>query len=376
MGKKYKKLSLFIILTIIAGSLTCSCQRNVLPEIFDSEDVNSDLTKIFDSYCHIYGINSGSYKLVDGSGNVLWNGCYGDMTENDCFAVASITKMFTATVVFNLTAEGILSFDDKIDMYLSDDIIDGIAVMDGHDYSHDITIRQLLSHTSGIANYFSESSDAYTSIRSTSYYKEDLSYTFEDALDMTRHLEAHFIPGQEGEAFYSDFNYQLLGKIIETVTGQSLNDNYNKYIYSPLRLEDTYLFTSGMSWDDIQLIDLPCGLYGRPLMEAGEGACGGIISTVNDVSTFIQGYMNGELFDVSYFTEIYRFTELDSPGCYYGLGLMMYDDDYELYGHTGSFGTAVFYCPDLDVYVIGTLNNCSTSQNLNLIDTLLARYGR
>lgn len=113
---------------------------------------------------------------------------------------------------FNLDEKSLLSLDDCIDSYLPDGIVDGIAVIDGIDYSHEITVRELLSHTSGIADYFSENSDEYISIRSESYYKNDVLYDFDLALDMTRQLEAHFEPGEDDQAYYSDFNYQLLGK--------------------------------------------------------------------------------------------------------------------------------------------------------------------
>ena len=92
-----------------------------------------------------------------------------------------------------------------------------------------------------------------------------------------------------------------------------------------------------MDWGDILPIDMPCGTTTRPLMESGERSAGGLISTVDDLSRFIQSYMNGELFDISYFEEIYDFVSLGAGRPDYGLGLMRYDDNYELYGHTGSF---------------------------------------
>lgn len=65
-----------------------------------------------------------------------------------------------------------------------------------------------------------------------------------------------------------------------------------------------------MDWGDILPIDMPCGTTTRPLMESGERSAGGLISTVDDLSRFIQSYMNGELFDISYFEEIYDFVSL------------------------------------------------------------------
>lgn len=368
-----KKAKLFFITIITAGTtLICGCGREAYTG-YSREDV---MLEAFNDYCMTYNISNAEVRLMDGTGEILWDACYGEADGESLFAVASITKMFTASVIFNLDDEGLISLDDCIDSYLPDDIVDGIAVIDGMDYSHEITVRELLSHTSGIADYFSENSDEYISIRSESYYKNDVLYDFDRALDMTRQLEAHFEPGEENKAYYSDFNYQLLGKIIETVTGQSLEYNYDKYVFSTAELDNTFLFEPGMEWGDILPIDMPCGTTTRPLMESGERSAGGLISTVDDLSRFIQSYMDGELFDVSYFEEIYDFTSLGIGSPYYGLGLMMYDDGYELYGHTGSFGTELFYCPDLDIYIVCSANNCSNAKNMNLIEYLLDCYSR
>ena len=373
MRRKSKVLCI-ILSSAILTALTSGCGRSVQDiNYYTSSDV---MTEAFEDYCMTYNISNAEVRLIDGTGGTVWDACHGASDGDSLFAVASITKMFTASVIFNLDSEGLVQLDDRIDKYLSDDIVNGIAVIDGTDYSHEITIRELLSHTSGIADYFSENSDAYISIRSESYYKNDILYDFERALDMTRNLEAHFEPGEEDEAYYSDFNFQLLGKIIETVTGQSLEENYEKYVFTPAGLENTFLFEPGMEWGDILPIDMPCGTAERPLMESGERAAGGLISTVNDLSYFIQAYMNGVLFDLSYFDEIYDFNKLGVTGPYYGLGLMMYNDNYTLYGHTGSFGTEVMYCPSMDIYVICSANNCSNTRNMNLIEYLLDCYSR
>lgn len=368
-----KRIEILFITIIITGVLFISgCGRVAVPE-YSSSDV---MLEAFDEYCMTYNISNAEVRLVDGTGETLWDARYGESEGDRLFAAASITKMFTAAVIFNLDEKALLSLDDCIDSYLPDGIVDGIAVIDGIDYSHEITVRELLSHTSGIADYFSENSDKYISIRSESYYKNDVLYDFDLALDMTRQLEAHFEPGEDDQAYYSDFNYQLLGKIIETVTGQSLEYNYDKYIISPAGLDDTFLFEPGMDWGDILPIDMPCGTTTRPLMESGERSAGGLISTVDDLSRFIQSYMDGKLFDISYFEEIYDFTSLGVGRPDYGLGLMRYDDNYELYGHTGSFGSELFYCPDLDIYIICSANNCSNAKNMNLIEYLLDCYVR
>jgi len=174
-----KRIEILFITIIITGVLFISgCGRVAVPE-YSSSDV---MLEAFDEYCMTYNISNAEVRLVDGTGETLWDARYGESEGDSLFAVASITKMFTAAVIFNLDKESLLSLDDCIDSYLPDGIVDGIAVIDGIDYSHEITVRELLSHTSGIADYFSENSDEYISIRSESYYKNDVLYDFDLAL--------------------------------------------------------------------------------------------------------------------------------------------------------------------------------------------------
>ena len=119
----------------------------------------------------------------------------------------------------------------------------GIHVLRGVNSGDRITIRELLSHTSGIADYFEQRQrDGSTQIGKA--LQADFAWTFDDALRITKEeLTPRFAPSTPGKAFYSDTNYQLLGAVIEAVTGAGYEDALRQRILAPLALADTYPFT-------------------------------------------------------------------------------------------------------------------------------------
>jgi CubicO group peptidase (beta-lactamase class C family) len=78
------------------------------------------------------------------------------MTKDTPFFIASVTKLYTATAIMRLQEQGRLSLDDPMSRYLPEGVVHGIHIYKGKDYSHEITIKHLLSHTSGIADYYDE----------------------------------------------------------------------------------------------------------------------------------------------------------------------------------------------------------------------------
>ena len=70
--------------------------------------------------------------------------------------IASTTKLFTATAIMMMNEKGLIALDDPMAKYLPEEMIHGIQIYQGHDYSREITVEQLLSHTSGIPDYYDE----------------------------------------------------------------------------------------------------------------------------------------------------------------------------------------------------------------------------
>lgn len=158
-----------------------------------------------------------------GLANVELNVPAAERTE---FAIASMTKSVTASAVMLLVQDGKLKLDDPISKY-----IDSIP-----DSWRPITIRHLLTHTSGIKDHYSD-------FPTFSRVKLDRRLEYSDA----DYLKAHFVeplnfePGKYGA--YSGSNFALLGMIITKVTGKSYGDFFRERIFVPLEMHDTHLLT-------------------------------------------------------------------------------------------------------------------------------------
>ena len=122
--------------------------------------------------------NSILLSVRSGSGRVLFEATAGEGEIDSPYFVASISKMFTATVIMQLVEEGCLSLDDTIDEYLPHLRLEGIHVFRGTDYSHQLKVYQLLHQTSGLADYFAKGLDE-------DFKKnQDRLYSVEDVLDL------------------------------------------------------------------------------------------------------------------------------------------------------------------------------------------------
>jgi CubicO group peptidase (beta-lactamase class C family) len=136
----------------------------------------------------------------------------------DVFEIGSMTKQFTATCILLLRREGKLRLSDTLSQYLSDI----------PDAWKPITLKQLLTHTSGIPN-FTAHGDFFEIVRNPE--------TPDKILSLVNHFPLDFPPGSKYE--YSNTNYYLLSLIIEKITHMSLFDFMRKNIFTPLHMNAT-----------------------------------------------------------------------------------------------------------------------------------------
>jgi D-alanyl-D-alanine carboxypeptidase len=162
-------------------------------------------------------------SVKKGDGSFAWSGAAGMasqdgqilMNKDNLIFIASITKLYTATVIMRMYEEGLLALDDPISKYLPKGLIKGIHVYNGKDYSSKITIKQLLSHTSGIADYYSEKSNDGKSLYDLFLEEPQRAWTVDETIERARRdLKPKFEPGTATS--YSDTNFQLLGKVNTT----------------------------------------------------------------------------------------------------------------------------------------------------------------
>lgn len=309
------------------------------------------------------------------------------MTPDTPFYLASITKMFTATVIMTLARLGQIDLDSPISAYLSAELIKDIHIIDGTNHSDRITVARLLDQTSGLADYFGGKTKSGQSLEEELKEGRDRALSIETIMDIVRGLRPEFAPGAgDGRrASYSDTNYALLGAIIESITDQSVADNFHDLIFAPLELASTYVF------DHSQVQPPPAAMYFKtrpveiPLAMSSFAPDGGVVSTLAESLRFLRGFFGGELLtedELKIMTR--RWNRIFFP-IQYGRGLMRYKlprwmspfvAPPELIGHSGSTGSFAFHDPGRGVYLAGTVNQMDNparpfrlmTQLINILD--------
>ncbi|NDJ62001.1 MAG: beta-lactamase family protein [Chloroflexi bacterium] len=243
---------------------------------------------------------------------------------DDRFRIGSLTKMFTAVVIMQLQEEGTLTLEDRLADWLPE-IADTIPFGDA------ITLRQLLSHTSGVFNY--TDSEAYVD---AVYANPEAAFTPEQLIEEAlARGEPYFAPGADGAYTYSNTNYVLLGLVIEAATGSTVAEVYRSRIFAPLGLENTYLADAEPASG--QLISGYSNRGGGDLLDithwnaSAAWAAGALVSNAPDLITFAEALFGGELFSDP--ATLAAMTDV-SIGDNYGLGIQAYDNP-DLLGHSG-----------------------------------------
>ncbi|SES28673.1 CubicO group peptidase, beta-lactamase class C family [Gracilibacillus ureilyticus] len=285
-----------------------------------------------------------SLSLINGAGN---------LTEDRSYFIASVTKLYVTAVLLKLRSENCLQLHDNISKYLSGNILHELHHYKGFDYSKHITIKQLMSNTSGIPDYFT--SDAISELTAGN----DQKWGFEKVMASAKMKKPKFAPGKKVQ--YSDTNFQLLGKIIETITEQDIHTVFRQFIFDELKLVDTYLYEDVNDTRPATMFYKEKELH-LPKYMSSIGPEGGIVSTAKESMIFLKAFKNGHFFPKKYFDELKEWKVLFSPGLFfYGVGIANQPISLKelkngLIGHWGQTGAFSFYHPKTDLYFTGTVN--------------------
>jgi D-alanyl-D-alanine carboxypeptidase len=251
--------------------------------------------------------------------------------------------------------------------YLPRELIQGIHVYKGKDYSFEITIKQLLSHTSGIADYYTEKPKGGKSLFDLFLEKPGRPWTMEETIERARKdLSPNFQPGTDTS--YSDTNFQLLGKVIEAITGKQLHIVYEDFIFRPLGLKHTWLV--GHSEPQIAPSATPADVfYGnmditKTRSNGAYWADGGIVSTAEEMIIFLKALNEGRIVSRDTLKLMHNWRKLQFP-LQYGYGTIYFKlprfinwvmKATPLWGHSGSTGSFLYYSQDLNLYMAGSIN--------------------
>lgn len=309
-------------------------------------------------------IFSAVLRVEQGDGNFSWAGAAGGMKKESRFFIASVTKLYITAVMMQLIEASQITLQDKISKHLPESIWRRIHILNGVDYSGELTLYHLISNTSGIPDYFFyKQADGKTSADDL-MEGNDESWPLEKTIELVKKLRPNFKPGTNVR--YSDTNYQLLGRIIEVVTGKSIDNVFDEYIFSELQLKNTYVYR-----DVNDQTPVPFYYQSRPLWLpqyiAAVGPEGGIVSTADELMLFLKAFFSGRFFPKEKINDLKKWRLMfPPPGLFYfGIGLEKlwipwiispFNPIKDVLGFWGQTGSFAFYNPQSDVYLCGTTN--------------------
>lgn len=336
-----------------AWTLSACAQTSVL--------ATSPRTAAYEAYlaeCHEAHVCNGTY-LVARSGEVVFAGAVGDaggadrapLSVDAVFDVGSISKQITAVAVLKLAAEGRLSVDDRVAEHLP-----------RFPYA-DVTIAQLMSHTSGIPDVLGD------------YAEEGLSSEGDrnavvDGSDIVRFLAEKALPAiapPGSEYAYNNAGYMVLASLVESVSGRPFADYLQEAFFTPLGMTNTRLRTPA---NDEAIADRAWGFRPRPAGRQAQDqiprlyirGAGGVYSTVEDLLRWQNALNHGLVRPDLWARATSPAVLTDGTTVPYGFGFGLKPDAdgrarISHGGHWRAFRSDLSYFPDGDLVVIQLTNN-------------------
>jgi D-alanyl-D-alanine carboxypeptidase len=376
---------LLIAIAIAAAALSSGCLQNTGP-VQEAGDVSrstpppaiaSDLESIVSAGVRSAGVPGTLIEIS--TPEWTWNYAAGNAsiapavpaTPEMRFIIASVTKTFTSVAVLQLAEDGELSLDDPIDRWLPADVAERIPESDT------ITVRQLLDHTSGIADY-----DEHT-ILLKEYEDPDTPVPYQVGLRQGLDAGPLYPPGTGYT--YSNVNYILLTLIIDEAAGIPYEDYVTRNILVPAGMNDTFVHrTNHIPGPHMRAQESDEGGtvmdFSDLYIQFDRGA-GDIVSTTADLNRFHRALRSGALISPASFAamentspqsrqtrEVLGLGEV-SLGCGYGYAAQQNAlEGLTLYGHTGGYYgsyTILYYWAEKETYIAMNSNSAAKAGAVN-----------
>ncbi len=308
---RVRKFHLFTAKALLAFLLAASAAAAA--QVIDTIDpaMKSSIDAIAAGVMEQRGVPSASVAVVEG-GKLVYTHAYGRahidpdkaaMPEMR-YSVGSISKQFTAAAILFLQEEGKLKLDDPVGKY-----VPGLTRGD------EVTIRQILSHTSGYQDYWPED-----------YLMKPMQEptTAQAILDRWAKKPLDFDPGTQWQ--YSNTNYVIAGLIVEKVSGQKLMEFLGARIFRPLNMRSVWDSdeTKLTQTDAAPYIQYALGPL-RPAPKEGRGwtfAAGELAMTAHDLALWDESLIAQKLLKAESYREMFTEVKLkDGKGTHYGLGV-------------------------------------------------------
>jgi len=317
-----RKSFIFQVVALISFSACAFAQNSELKDAAPVSVRMSDvrLTRI-DKMIQ-QGIDSGwiagAVGFIARDGKIVYDKAFGYsdvesksvMRKDDIFRIASQTKAITSVAVMMLFEEGKFLLDDPISKYIPEFahpvVLDKFNEKDSSyttvNAKREITVRDLLTHTSGI-DYAGIGSDNMRAI----YAKAGIPSGFGSRSiilgDKMRKLGKLPLVHQPGERFTYGLNVDVLGYLVEVLSGETLDHYFRSHIFEPLGMNDTYFYLPKAKADRLvkvssidknkHLINMPPDFVNYPLVQGTYYSGGaGLSSTIRDYAVFLQMMLN------------------------------------------------------------------------------------
>ncbi|MEM8674927.1 MAG: serine hydrolase [Cyanobacteria bacterium P01_G01_bin.67] len=292
------------------------------------------------------------------------------LEPDDRFEIGSITKTFTATVILQLVEEGVLSLEDNLTDWLPESVTADIP------NANNITLENLLQHTSGMADYV----DVLFAQAASNPLVFTQDWQPAALVDLIDGQPALFEPGES--FFYSNTNFLLLGIVIESATNNNIAAEIRDRIIEPLELDNTFFageeeipggYVSGY-WDfdgdgtlnNINLANL-----------SWAWSTGAMVSNTEDLDTFARNLFAGDLLQPETLEMMLDTIPATDNNNYssYGLGVGTIESPNRFWyihrGQTLGYRSNMWYSPQDDLTYIELTNGFS---NDNLVRDILPAY--
>ena len=324
------RMVLLLIATLVTFSSTAQAQDSLLPVASpESVGMSSERLSRFDTLAAEYidnGHIAGVVALVMRDGKVVHETVLGvqdvstgqPLRSDAIFRIASQTKLVISVATMILVEEGRLLLDEPVSKYIPEYAKTTVAIQDGDEVSTEaanrqITIKDLLTHTSGIPGAGPRHFEHEYAEASLTQGEGQLNHLDEPVDALVRRLAGLPFATQPGEAWVYGFSTDVLGAVIEQVSGMALDEFLQGRIFAPLAMPDTYFFlplekeARLVANHQLREGDGPVRASDDSLSWDGQGAYvrgprrlfsgnGGLLSTAHDYARFLQMLLNnGEL---------------------------------------------------------------------------------
>ncbi|MFI2102830.1 serine hydrolase domain-containing protein [Isoptericola sp. NPDC019693] len=282
------------------------------------------------------------------------------------FHAASVGKVMTATLVAMLVEQGRFGVGSPLGKLLPASDLDGLPAAPGVDVRTDVTVEHLLTHTSGIPDFFEPPRGTRTAVSTRTVAAEPDRYWSPTALlDEARRLPARERPGQFR---YGDTAFVLLGRVVEEATGEAFTEVLRTRVLEPTGMEGSSTpYSDARVPGDLDGLDVAPFWLGRHELSRAlslslDWAGGGIVAPPADLVRFQQALHGGRLVSPETLRWMAAPRHRRRRGIHYGAGMVTvrfgeFTPPFlrglpEPVGGLGHFATHLFYYPRQDAHVV------------------------